>query len=119
MMPLLLFVILFIMFSHLFTISLIVILLAHPAEVGRAVVAGVAVHMIDCRLFFWIIIRAERLSNQSADKIMFSFPAAGQADTIISFVVFERSEQLRHFVLQTLTAAQIGNQVFIVIAFYW
>jgi len=86
---------------------LVIILLAHPAQITGFVVAGVAVNVIDGSFFFWIVIRAERLSDQPADKIMFSFPEAGQANTIISFVIFEWREQLRRCVLQTLDASHI------------
>ena len=86
---------------------MVIILLAHPAQITGFVIAGVAVNVIDGSFFFWIIIRAERLCYQSADKIMLSFPAAGQADTIISFVIFEWREQLRRCVLQALDAPHI------------
>ena len=54
-----------------------------------------------------IWVRAERLSDQPADKIMFSFSAAGQANTIVSFVVFKWRKQLRHCMLQALAATHI------------
>ena len=53
----------FILFFHSFTVSSIIILLAHPAEIVGSVVAGVAVYMIDCVADLRVRVGAERLSH--------------------------------------------------------
>ena len=54
---------LFILSFPPFTVCFIVVLLAHPAKVGRSVVAGVAVDMIHGSADLRVRVGAERLSH--------------------------------------------------------
>ena len=59
---------------HSFTVSSIIILLAHPAQIVGAVVAGVAVDMIHCIADLRVRVGAPRLSHQTTDKKMACLP---------------------------------------------
>lgn len=63
--------IVFIFFFHLLTVSIVIVSLAHPAEVAGAVIQMVAVYVIYSGAALWIWVRAESLCNKSADKKMF------------------------------------------------
>ena len=67
----------FIFFFHLLTVRIVVISLAHPAEVAGAVIQMVAISVVNGCLFFWIVVLAERHSNKSADKIMLALAILG------------------------------------------
>ena len=76
-----------------FTVSSIIILLAHPTQIGRAVVAGVAVYVIHGIADRRVRVRAPRLSHETADKKMACLPEAGEAHPVIAFVIHKSGEQ--------------------------
>ena len=53
-----------------FAVCSVIVLLAHPAQIVRAVVQAVAVNMIDGSADRRVRVLAERLSYETADKKM-------------------------------------------------
>ena len=67
----------FIFFFHLLIVSVVIVSLAHPAQVAGLIVQMIAVYVIDSGAAFWIWVRAESLCDKSADKIMLAFTILG------------------------------------------
>ena len=109
---------LFILFFHSFTVSSIIILLAHPAEVGRFVVAGVAVDVIHGIADLRVRVRTPRLSHETADEKMACLPKAREAHPIITFVICKRRQEPRIRVFQCFYASKVADKILAVVALY-
>ena len=90
-----------------FAISFVIVLLTHPAQIVRAVVAGVAVDVVHGVADFRVRVRTPRLSHQAADKKMACLPEAREAHPIISFIVRKRRQEPRICVFQALDASHV------------
>ena len=92
--------------------------MAHPAEVVRSVVQGVAVDVIHSIADLRIGVRAPRLSHKAADKIMVADAARAKANPIIAFIIHERRQKPRVCVFQAFDASQVTDKILAAIALY-
>ena len=83
-----------------FAISSVIILLTHPAQIIRAVVAGVAVDVVHGIADLRVRVRAPRLSHETADEKTACLPKAREAHPVISFVIRKRRQEPRICVFQ-------------------
>ena len=82
--------------------------------------------MVNCVLALWVIILTECLCHKSADKKMPAFPVIGKADTVISFIIGERCQNLFFLVFQGFDSAKGTDIIFFITVyrfpdflFYW
>ena len=80
-------IVLFILLSHSFTISVVIIALTHPAQIVRTVVARVPVYVVNGSADRRIGVRAESLCDQTAYKKMTAYTVFTKAYSVIPFVV--------------------------------
>ena len=109
---------LFIFSLHLLTVCLVIVLLAHPAEVVRSVVQCVAVYMIHGGAALRVRVGAPRLSHQAADKKMVCLAELAKAHSIIAFIVHERRQEPRVCVFQAFDASHVRAKILAAIALY-
>ena len=80
---------------HSFAICSVIILLAHPAQVVCAVVAGVAVDVVHGVAVLRVRVGAPRLSHETADKKMVRLTVPAKAHPVIAFIIRESSQEPR------------------------
>lgn len=103
---------------HSFTICSVIVLLAHPAQVVRTVVARVAVDMVHGVAVLRVRVGAPRLSHETADKKMVRLAVPAKAHPVIAFIIRESRQEPRSRVFQTLDASQVGDKILAAIALY-
>ena len=103
---------------HSFAICSVIVLLAHPAQVVRVVVAGVAVDVVHGVAVLRVRVSAPRLSHETADKEMVRLTVPAKAHPVIALIVRERRQEPRWRAFQALDASQVADKILAAVALY-